>query len=89
MLYPLTLWTLSLIFLICIVVQAREGESKWGMRVWGANPLALLLYGMDDETRHRVKDGEWEQMEDLSKRLWVKLEPGQGGMRLRGRRIDN
>lgn len=87
--YPVTLWTLSLIFLICIVVRTRDGERRKGMRAWGANPIALMFYGLDDDTRSRVVDGSWEQMEDLSERLWVKLETGKDGVKLRGKRVEN
>lgn len=87
--YPVTLWTLSLIFLICIVVRTRNGEKRKGIRCWGANPIALMFYGLDDDTKSRVQDGSWEQMQDLSERLWVKLEVGSEGVRLRGKKIDN
>lgn len=86
--YPVTLWTLSLIFLLCIVVRTRDGERRKGMRAWGANPIALMFYGLDDDTRSRVVDGSWEQMEDLSERLWVKLESGKDGVKLRGKKIE-
>lgn len=88
--YPVTLWVLSLIFLICVVVRTRDGERRKGMRVWGNNPIALMFYGLDDDTRSRVaNNGSWEQMENLSERLWVKLETGKDGMKLRGKRVDN
>lgn len=78
-----------MIFLICIVVRTRDGEKRKGMRVWGANPIALMFYGLDDDTRSRVVDGSWEQMEDLSERLWVKLETGRDGIKLRGKKVNN
>lgn len=86
--YPVTLWTLSLIFLICIVIRTRDGEKRRGMGAWGGNPLALVFYGLDDSTKARVAEGSWEQMEELSERLWVKLEVGKEGVKLRGKKID-
>ncbi|CAZ81096.1 unnamed protein product [Tuber melanosporum] len=86
--FPVTLWVFSLIFLLTIVVKSREGETKWGMRAWGANSLALMFHGLDEDSRNRVREGEWEEMEDLSERLWVKLERGDEGLKLRARRID-
>ncbi|KAH8146028.1 uncharacterized protein LAJ45_09950 [Morchella importuna] len=53
LLYPVTLWTASLVFLICVVVETRGR----GMRAWGASQLALVWYGLDAETRGRVRDG--------------------------------
>lgn len=88
LLYPVTLWTLSLVFLVCIAVRSKRGEKRWGMRAWGASPLAVLFYGLDEETRERVAEGEWEEMGDLAERLWVKLEGGREGLRLRGRKVE-
>ncbi|CUS07400.1 unnamed protein product [Tuber aestivum] len=86
--FPVALWVSSLIFLLTIVVKSREGEAKWGMRAWGANSLALMFHGLDEDSRGRVREGEWEEMEDLSERLWVKLERGEEGLKLRARRVD-
>lgn len=88
--YPVTLWTLSLLFLVCVVVRTRDGERRSGMRAWGSNPLALMFHGLDHDTKSRVVvDGEWEQMQDLSERLWVKLEAGKDGLKLRGKKVDS
>jgi len=86
--FPVSLWVFSLIFLLTVVVMSREGEAKWGMRAWGANSLALMFHGLDEDSRNRLREGEWEEMEDLSERLWVKLEKGDEGLKLRARRID-
>jgi hypothetical protein len=85
--FPVTIWVVSLGFLIMIVIQSREGEVKKGMRVWGANSLALLYYGLDSESQERIQAGDWEQMEELSERLWVKLETGVDGLKLRARKV--
>lgn len=86
LLYPVTLWTASLVFLICVVVETR-GK---GMRAWGASQLALVWYGLDAETRGRVRDGGWEEMKEVAERVWVKLEVGEDGegARLRAKRVE-
>ncbi|PUU77161.1 hypothetical protein B9Z19DRAFT_192131 [Tuber borchii] len=86
--FPVALWIFSLIFLLTVVVMSREGETKWGMRAWGANSLALMFHGLDEDARSRIREGEWEEMEDLSERLWVKLEKGSEGLKLRARRVE-
>ncbi|RPB17792.1 hypothetical protein P167DRAFT_569531 [Morchella conica CCBAS932] len=86
LLYPVTLWTASLVFLICVVVETRGR----GMRAWGASQLALVWYGLDAETRGRVRDGGWEEMKEVAERMWVKLEVGGNGegARLRAKRVE-
>ncbi|KAI5837342.1 hypothetical protein DFP73DRAFT_589071 [Morchella snyderi] len=70
LLYPVTLWTASLVFLVCVVVETRGR----GMRAWGASQMALVWYGLDAETRGRVGGGGWEEMQEVAGRVWVKLE---------------
>lgn len=87
-LYPTVIWIASFAFLITIAVQSRSAEQKKGVRVWGANSLALLYYGLDAHTRARIPSfGEWEQVEELSDRMWVKLEPGTDGLKLRAKKV--
>ncbi|RPA99467.1 hypothetical protein L873DRAFT_1683865 [Choiromyces venosus 120613-1] len=86
--FPVLLWVFSLVFLLTIVVKSRDSEQKWGMRAWGASSLALIFHGLDEDARSRVREGEWEEMEDLGERLWVKLERGAEGLKLRARRIE-
>lgn len=72
LLFPSVMWIFSALFLIVTVWKSWRNENRVGS--WGTSGLALMLFGVRDETvRRNVASWSGKEMEKRAKKVWVRL----------------